>query len=184
MTDPLYKQMTALLLEFGIGDQPHTGKTYIGHLIAVHRLMEEEGCGTDACRAALFHSVYGTEMFQGFKLPLERRAEIRAVIGERAERLAYLNCAMDRATFDAALARGEAPFRFRDRLSGEEVVLDTADFDDLCRVHLYDWLEQVGRSPRSFGYRRSAYRQMAERLGERAVAAFDRTFAAEPKAPA
>src|SRR5262245_30240563 len=119
--------MTALLLEVGIGEQPHTGKTYIGHLLAVHRLMEDEGCGQDACRARLFHSVYGTEQFQGFKLPLEQRAEIRALIGERAERLAYLNCAMDRATFDAALKRGEAPFRFRDRISGETVEIDRAD---------------------------------------------------------
>jgi hypothetical protein len=180
MPDPLYKSMTALLLEFGIGEQPHTGKTYIGHLLAVHRLMEEQGCGLDACRAGLFHSIYGTEMFQGFKLPLERRAEARAVIGERAERLAYLNCAMDRATFDAALERGEEPYVFRDRLSGAEVTLDTADFDDLCRVHLYDWLEQVPRSPRGYSYRRAAYRRMAERLGPEAVAAYDRVFAAAP----
>src|SRR6476469_2838629 len=98
MADPLYKRMTALLLEVGIGDQPHTGKTYIGHLLAVHRFMEEEGFGVDACRAGLFHSIYGTEQFQGFKLPVERRVEVRELIGERAERLAYLNCAMDRAS--------------------------------------------------------------------------------------
>ena len=39
----------------------------------------------------MFHSIYGTERFQGFTLPLERRGEISALIGERAERLAYLN---------------------------------------------------------------------------------------------
>ena len=43
----------------------------------------------------MFHSIYGTEKFQGFTLPLERRAEVRALIGDRAERLAYLNCAKD-----------------------------------------------------------------------------------------
>ena len=59
MADPLYKRMTAFLREVGIEDQPHTGKTYLGHLLAVHRLLEEEGYGTDACRAGLFHSVYG-----------------------------------------------------------------------------------------------------------------------------
>jgi hypothetical protein len=183
MADPLYKQMTALLLEFGISDQPHTGKTYIGHLLAVHRLLEEQGCGLDACRAGLFHSVYGTEKFQDFKLPLEKRVEVRALIGERAESLAYLNCAMDRATFDAALERTEPPYRFRDRLSGAAVVLDAEDFDDLCRVHLYDWLEQVPRSRYGFTYRRDAYRRMAERLGPDATAAFDRVFAGEVSAP-
>lgn len=184
MPDPLYKRMTALLLEIGIGDQPHTGKTYIGHLLAVHRLMEDEGCGTDACRAGLFHSVYGTEMFQGFKLPVERRDEVRALIGERAERLAYLNCAMDRASFDASLDRAGPPYTLRDRLTGAEVPLDREDFDDLCRVHLYDWLEQVPRSRYGYGYRREEYRRMAERLGPDAVAAYDRVFAGEPAAPA
>jgi hypothetical protein len=176
MTDPLYKQMTGFLLEIGIGDQGHTGKTYIGHLLAVYRLMEEGSCGQDACRAGLFHSVYGTEVFQGFKLPLERRAGVRALIGERAESLAYLNCAMDRASFDASLDRRKAPYPMRDRLSGEEVLLSESDFNDLCRVHLYDWLEQVPRSDRGYAYRRDAYRKMAERLGPGAIAAFDRVF--------
>ena len=39
------------------------------------------------------------------------------------------------------------------------------DFDDLCRVHLFDWLEQVPRS-QEWDYRRAAYRKMAERLGK------------------
>jgi uncharacterized protein DUF6817 len=179
MPDPLYRPMVAFLREIGIGDQPHTGKTYIGHLLAVHRLLEDEEFGPDVCRAGLFHSVYGTEMFQGFKLPTERRAEVRELIGERAERLAYLNCAMDRASFDAALERSEPPYRLRDRLTGDELSLGQEDYDDLCRVHLYDWLEQVPRSRHGYGYRREAYRRMAERLGPAAVAAYDRVFAAD-----
>ena len=43
------------------------------------------------------------------------------------------------------------------------------DFDDLCRIHLFDWLEQVPRC-RTWDYRRAVYRQMAERLGSAAVA--------------
>ena len=52
------------------------------------------------------------------------------------------------------------------------------DFDQLCRVHLCDWLEQVGRS-KNWDYRRAAYRQMAERLGGYALAEYDRVFADE-----
>lgn len=182
MIDPLYRPMTEFLLGLGIKDMPHTGKTYLGHLVAVHRLMEDHGCARDACRAALFHSIYGTEEFQRFQLPLERREEIRALIGERAERLAYLNCAMDRASFDRALALTAPPYPMRDRFTGIEVLLTQEDFDDLCRVHLYDWLEQVPRSRRGYGYRREAYRNLAERLG--AVAAYDGVFSAEPNTPA
>jgi len=178
MADPIYKAMTAFLMQEGIADLSHTGKTYIGHLLAVYRLLEECGFSSDACRAGMFHSIYGTEEFQRFQLPLDRRLELQALIGERAERLAYLNCAMDRASFDAALERPGSPYPMRDRLTGETVPLDGADFDDLCRVHLYDWLEQVPRSRRGYGYRRVGYRRIAERLG--AIAIYDRVFAAEP----
>jgi len=184
MNDPLYKQMTDFLLGLGIEEMSHTGKTYLGHLLAVHRLMQVQGCEHDACRAAMFHSIYGTEEFQRFQLPVERRHEVCAVIGERAERLAYLNCAMDRASFDAALQLGQPPYPMRDRFTGEEVMLGREDFDDLCRVQLYDWLEQVPRSRRGYGYRRAAYRGIAERLGPDALAAYDRVFASEPGAVA
>ncbi|MCE9565190.1 MAG: hypothetical protein K8U57_24420 [Planctomycetes bacterium] len=183
MADPIYKQMTAFLVQEGIGDLSHTGKTYMGHLLAVHRLLEEHGCNLDTCRAGLFHSVYGTEEFQRFQLPIDRRAEVSALIGERAERLAYLNCAMDRASFDACLERTESPYPMRDRLTGAEIPLDRADFDDLCRVQLYDWLEQVPRSRRGYNYRRAAYRRIAERLGREAVATYDRVFATESTPP-
>lgn len=181
MADPLYKRMTAFLLDIGINDQPHSTKTYMGHLIAVHRLLEEQGCGQDACRAGLFHSVYGTELFQGYKLPLDRRGEVRELIGERAERLAYLNCVMERASFDACLDRSGPPYPIRERDAGVEAALNREDFDDLCRVHLYDWLEQVPRSRYGYGYRRASYRRMAERLGPDAVALYDQIFATEPK---
>src|SRR5438105_15717007 len=111
--------MTDYLVGLGIENVPHTKKTYLGHLIAVYRLMEAHGCSEDACRAGMFHSLYGTERFQGFKIPLERRSDVRALIGDRADRLAYLNCAMDRASFDRALAEGTAPVRFSDRVVSE-----------------------------------------------------------------
>ena len=176
------KALTDFLIELGVGTVDHTKKTYLAHLIGVYRLMEADGCSAEVCRAGMFHSIYGTERFQGFKLPLERRPDVRSLIGERAERLAYLNCAMDRASFDRALETAQGPFRFRDRITGEPVELADADFDDLCRVHLYDWLEQVPRTELGWGYRRAAYRRMAERLSPRAQAAYDRVFAGEPAA--
>lgn len=176
-TKPMIDFLTAL----GIEKVPHTEKTYMAHLVNVHRLMESEGCTEELCRAGMFHSIYGTQQFQGFKIPLERRGDVAALIGGRAERLAYLNCAMFRPSFDAVLEQQEEPYRITDRLTNEEVTLTRADFDDLCRVHLYDWLEQVPRSRYGWGYRREAYRRMAERTGGAALAAYDRVFAAEPK---
>jgi hypothetical protein len=176
--DQDFKRMTDFLVGMGVEQVPHTHKSYLAHLIAVYRLLESRGYPADVCRAGLFHSIYGTERFQGFSLPLERRAEVRALIGDRAERLAYLNCAMDRASVDRALDRPIEPYPIRDRTTGEEIQLSRQDFDDLCRVHLFDWLEQVPRS-REWDYRRTAYRKMAERLDGPAVEQYERIFAAE-----
>ncbi len=175
------KRHVEFLTALGINDVPHTQKTYMGHLTNVYRYMKNLGCTEELCQAGLFHSVYGTERFQGFTLPLERRGEVRDLIGERAERLAYLNCAMDRASIDREVERGTPPFRIKDRLTGKEVELNGADFDDLCRVHLYDLLEQIERLG-EWDYRRQGYRRMAERLGPMAVQAYDRVFAREPAA--
>src|SRR5436305_6576330 len=133
--DMNWKRFTDYLVAQGIDRIGHTNKTYLAHLVGVYRYMEDRGCSEELCRAGMFHSIYGTELFQGFKLPLERRPEIAGLIGARAERLAYLNCAMNRASFDRAVEQSAGPYRIVDRLSGEEVELSAADFDDLCRVH-------------------------------------------------
>jgi hypothetical protein len=173
--DKEFKRLTDFLVEIGIDQVPHTHKSYLAHLIAVFRDLESLGCPQDVCRAGMFHSIYGTEKFQGFTLPLNRREEVRALIGVRAEYLAYLNCAMDRASFDRAVDSEGEPYRIVDRVTSQEVQLGQHDFDDLCRVHLIDWLEQVPRS-QEWDYRRQAYRRMAERLGGQAEERFERIY--------
>ena len=59
----------------------------------------------ELCRAALFHSIYGTQGFQGFTLPLDRQPELRTLIGDYAEKIAYLNCFMDRDSLDAQITQ-------------------------------------------------------------------------------
>jgi hypothetical protein len=176
--DGHFKKMTDFLVGMGIDEVPHTHKSYLAHLIAVYRDLESMGCPLEVCRAGMFHSIYGTEKFQGFTLPLERRDEVRALIGDRAERLAYLNCAMDRASFDRALERLAEPYPIVDRITGGEIALSEPDFDDLCRVHLIDWLEQVPRS-QEWDYRRAGYGRMAQRLGGSAEDRFQRVFGKE-----
>ncbi len=171
-----YKQMTDFLLSLGTEQVSHTNKTYLAHVIGVYRYMEVRGCTEELCRAGMFHSIYGTELFQRFALPLDRRSEVRVLIGDRAELLAYLNCAMDRASLDRAVLQSEGPYKILDRFTGAEVQLSEDELTDLCRVHLYDWLEQAPRSHMP-DYRREAYRQMAVRLGGPALESYDRVFA-------
>lgn len=179
--DPKYREMIDFLRGLGTEDVPHSGqKGFLAHLVGVFRDLAAWGCDRDLCRAALFHSIYGTELFRRFALPLERRGEVRALIGERAERIVFANCLMDRASFDALL-ESEGPYRLRNRETGETIELSRADYDDLVRVHLCDWLEQVPRSGR-WTYRRDAMRRMARRLGGVAQASYERVYALEPSA--
>lgn len=179
--DPEYRSMVDFLRGLDIEEVPHSGhKGFLAHLVAVFGDLEKWGCNRDVCRAGLFHSIYGTELFRRWSLPLERRADIRELIGERAEWIAYVNCMMDRSTFDALL-ESEGPFRLRNRESGEIMELSRADYDDLVRVHLCDWLEQVARSGR-WDYRPDAIRRMAGRLGGIAQESYDRVYSESPNA--
>jgi hypothetical protein len=170
--------LAQFLVGIGIEEIRHTEKTYLDHLLAVYRGLESWGCGEEVCAGGMFHSIYGTEMFRGFTLPLERRAEIARLIGERAERLAWANCVMDRTSFDQAVLKERGPYRFRNRWTGETIELGDPDFGDLCRIHLCDWLEQVPRS-KKWKYRREAYRRLAARLGPWAEEAWRKVYSAE-----
>ena len=88
---------------------------------------------------------------------------------------------MDRASLDRGLDQKSGPYRIIDRLTGAEVELKEEDYNDLCRVHLYDFLEQIGRL-QEWAYRSGPYRRMAERLGTKAIEAYDRGFAQELEA--
>jgi hypothetical protein len=180
--DEQYRRMVAFIRDVGADEVSHSEKTYLAHAIGVYNDMRRWGGNEDWCRAAMFHSIYGTELFQRFTLQLERRGELRALIGERAEKYAYWNCAMQRAEFDRAVFQSEGPYHLHDRFTKEAFELSVDEFDSLCRMHLCDWIEQVGRS-KMWDYRRAAYRQMAERLGGYALAEYDRVFAAEHAAP-
>ena len=149
--DKHYRAMTDFLVGLGAAKVAHSTGTYLAHLIGVHRDLEEWGCDQDVCRAGMFHSIYGTEPFHWlpfhwFKVPLDQRGEIRDLIGERAERLVYLNCAMTRSDFDRTIQQEEGPYTMVDRFSGEQIEFLPPDFHDLCTVHLCDWLETVERN--------------------------------------
>lgn len=178
MRDPLYRQMTDFLMNLGTKDVEHTGKGFLAHLIGVYKDLERWGCDLDVCRAGMFHSIYGTELFQKFCLPLERRQDVRDLIGERAERLGFLNCMMDRARWDRIFLDQTGERCVVNRLTGEECPLSQADFDDLTTIHVCDWLEQVPRSL-DWDYRRAAYQAMAKYLGGIAAHECDRVYALE-----
>ena len=78
--------------------------SFMEHLVGTEAVLRGWGCAEYLCRAGLFHSIYGTESFQAFSLPLDapNRAVVRELVGAEAERLALVNCVMERGTLDAA----------------------------------------------------------------------------------
>ena len=173
-----YDELIEFLSNLGTEKIAHTEGSFLEHLIAVYRDLASWGCEEEVCRAGMFHAIYGTERFQKFSLPVTRRGEVKSLIGERAERLAYWNCVMDRAAFDREMLRNTPPFTIRDRLTERETELSPGDFEDLARVHLCDWLEQVPRC-KLWDYRRETYKRLAARLGGAAKSAYDAVYQSE-----
>jgi hypothetical protein len=75
----------------------HSGREFFAHLKGVHDLLRDWGNSEHVCVAGLFHSIYGTQYFKHRCLPLNRRAELAALIGVEAECLVYEFCTCDRA---------------------------------------------------------------------------------------
>lgn len=67
----------------------HSGRNLIDHLVGTADLLAQWNCDMDVVLAGLCHSVYGTDSYHTVTIDHSRRDEIRALIGERAERLAW-----------------------------------------------------------------------------------------------
>ena len=174
-----FKQITDFLIESGADAVAHTQKGYLPHAIGVYKDLKKWGFDEEFSRAGLFHSIYGTQMFQGFTWPLDRRSDIRELVGSRVENLCYLNCVMLREPFYEQSSEDQGTYSIENRISGEIIEIDRAVYDDLCHLHLCDWLEQVARSD-SWGFQRDEFRNLAKRLGGIAEETYDRVFAREP----
>ena len=159
----------------------HTGAAaFDDHLKGVQSVLRSWGSDEDVATAGLFHSIYGTEGFQGYKLPFSKRPDIRKLIGTRAERLAWIFCVVDRFSVDGTLETGQFEFIARDELGKFKITLhDEGEWLDFLELTLADWLEQVEgaaekdnplygwKQGEAYSYRRLAYQRMAKLLSER-----------------
>ena len=163
----------------------HTGSAaFDEHLKGVQAVLRYWGAPTYVTKAGLFHSIYGTEGFQGFALPLSERPTIQNLIGEKAEKLCFLFCMVDRSTVDESIFNWTKPlhddqlvvFRSRPELGRFEMTLTKAEWVDFIELTLADWLEQVEgaakkpsdiflwKTGEAYAYRRLAYKKMSQIL--------------------
>lgn len=108
--------VVAWLRELGAREIAHPGGTLLAHLERVENLLASWGARPALRRAGLCHAFYGTDGFPRALLPLARRAELAAVIGDEAEEIVYAYAACDRTASYPTLACEEAAFR--DRFTG------------------------------------------------------------------
>jgi hypothetical protein len=169
-----FRRLTDFLVGQGTDKVPHSHTPFLAHLIGVYKDLKEWGCEEHVVLAGLFHSIYGTEAFQGFALPLSERGTVRELIGEKAERLAYINCSLTRDSIDQSAAAGSP--QLRNRLTDEPLPITEGEWRDLLTLHLCDRLEQVERM-QNWEMRRPAWGHMAVLLGGTPQREYDRIFA-------
>lgn len=167
----------------------HTGsEAFDAHLRGVQAILRYWGAPSHLYNAGLFHSIYGTEGFQGFSLPLTDRDAIRNLIGDEAEKLCWIFCMVDRSTVDETVfnwtpqddnTTEEATtytFLARPELGRFEIHVNKTEWIDLIELTLSDWLEQVQgaaetaserfywKAGEAYAYRRTAYAKMVDIL--------------------
>ena len=166
----------------------HTGSSdFDEHLQGVQSILRYWSSPKYLYNAGLFHSIYGTEGFQGFALPLTERDKIRSLIGHESERLCWIFCMVDRSTVDKTVFEwsinsnnnepDEFTFYARPELGRFQILLTKREWIDFIELSLADWLEQVqGAAERqsnlslhwkigeAYTYRRTAYAKMVDIL--------------------
>ena len=155
MDEPLEKRLR-FLRKVGTEHMPHTESGLFDHLLGTRRLLVEWEARPALCDAGLFHSVYGTECYELKAVPLTMRNEVKQLIGDEAESLAWLFCMMRRETlFDQNLHK-DREFSVQHRLTGEWIPLTEDQFHDLITMTLANCLEAFPRC--SWSERRSMRR--------------------------
>lgn len=165
---------TDLLIRYGTDARRHSGRSLFDHLIGTHQLLEKWGNADPVCLAGLFHSVYGTSHFTAQSVHLDNRREIAAVIGDRAEELAYLFCVTDRSGFFQQ-ANESCP-ALRNHVTDQQIITSTEVIADLIEIELANYVDQFDPAltyPKSFLNRIDCMIEMgAARMSPPAKAAF------------
>ena len=137
------------LQSFGAGAVQHgNGRSLLEHLRGTARIVGSWQQPESVQRAALFHSIYGTDTYRQRALPLEDRARLQATIGDEAERLVYLFCVLSREDLRRCLRKGQArgPLTVRQHASADVEVLAPRETFALVILHMANLAEQ-SRNP-------------------------------------
>ena len=144
--DPDWAAIEIFLTSHGAQTEPHPGGTLLQHLLRVRERLARWQAPTEVQLAGLCHAVYGTDGFPRADLPIERRDELTALIGEQAEAIVYLYDSCERRTTYPRFKAGEQPV-FRDRFTGAEQSAPPAQARAFAEITAANELDIVAHNP-------------------------------------
>ncbi|MEV5148809.1 DUF6817 domain-containing protein [Streptomyces sp. NPDC052727] len=135
----------ALLRGLGAPGLAHPGGTLLAHLGRVERQLADWGARPALRLAGLCHACYGTDGFATGLLPLDRRADLAAVIGTEAETIVYLYASCDRSATYRTLAEPDGAFH--DRFTGRAHVPERGPRRDIAELTAANELDLAREDP-------------------------------------
>ena len=141
----IHQKHLDLLLDLDTDKNLHSGGALLDHLRGTHDLLHAWGNDQAVCIGGLFHSIYGTQAYQTQSASLQDRQRIGAVIGERAERLAFLFGVSNRGEFFDALDQDDATLWNRVHEQATPVAHD--ELRDLIEMEMANFVEFMPRLP-------------------------------------
>jgi aspartate beta-hydroxylase len=143
-------------------------RALLDHLLETAAIVHRWGQPVWLQRAALIHSVYGTERYHRRLLSLSKRAELAKIAGPREERLAFLFCATDRKLLLAGThlwARDlPGPPATDVSGSGEDAPATRDELDALVVLHMANLADQAQAADGSPDRWLVRLRELAEHL--------------------
>ena len=133
----------ALLEELDAHVTSHSRRTLLDHLQGTHDLLEAWGNPPAVCVAGLFHSIYGTYVFDKKSADMGMRKKIREAIGSQAEQLVYVFCVTDRRCFYEHL--GESSIYLHDIVHDCDLELERDTLAALIEIEVANVVEQLPR---------------------------------------
>jgi len=85
----LIHRVIEFLLDNGADENGHSGRSLLEHLTGTASILMDWNCSNDIVYAGLCHSIYGTDSYHTVTVDPSKRDEVRALIGEKAEALAW-----------------------------------------------------------------------------------------------
>lgn len=135
-------EMLKLLDTLDVNQPRPSGRTLAEHLEGTRALLAGMGSAPEVCLAGLFHSVYGAEggTSRARDANLNRRGEVRAVIGPAAEELAYLYSALERQHLFSN-ARRDGNYTVHDLFVNLEVPVSETTLRQLFEIEAANFVE-------------------------------------------